>query len=143
MTKEELTLLAAVIAALTSIFSLVLGSSLTFSREKKKLVWEMQIERIQDLEDQVGIAQEIVMKHRSTQQIKEEYLQISEELKLLPGRFARYPHLAKSLRVFAHCCDLLLDDRLRGNDYRESLSDIPKAYQDVIFQCDQVLKRVK
>ncbi|MFZ3516628.1 hypothetical protein LC147_26520 [Vibrio harveyi] len=143
MTKEELTLIAAVIAALTSIFSLILGSSLALSREKKKLVWEKQIERITALEEQVGITQEIILRHSSAEQIRIAYLEVSEDLKLQAGRFAKYPELAKSLRVFCHCCDLLLDDKLQGNDYRDSRENVPKAFDDVMKQCEQVLQRVK
>ncbi|TOL43138.1 hypothetical protein CGH98_23510, partial [Vibrio parahaemolyticus] len=60
MSKEEITLVAALMAAITSIISLVLSSRLTLNRDKRMTSWSKEVERLHQLEEQIGIAMEVV-----------------------------------------------------------------------------------
>ncbi|MCJ8350615.1 hypothetical protein [Moritella sp.] len=140
MTKEELTLIAAILAAFTSILSLFLGSKLTFNREKRTLRWNNEIERLQNLEEQIGIAQEVVSVYTSVEKLRADFIPLHENLEYVAGRFARYPELAKAIRGFVHACNLTVSAKIEHEDYREYKEMVSTEYIKVITECDRILE---
>ena len=68
-TGEIVTLLAAVIAALTSIGSLLLNTRLAIRKEQRMLVWEKELDRLTELEEMAGIAQELALSYASAENL--------------------------------------------------------------------------
>ncbi|WP_426358225.1 hypothetical protein ACPUVO_17575 [Pseudocolwellia sp. HL-MZ19] len=139
MTKVELTLIAAIIAAFTSILSLFLNSRLTFNREKRTLRWNKEIERLQNLEEKIGLAQEIVSVYTGVEKLKNDFIPLHEELEYIAGRFARYPELAKAIRGFVHACSLTVSAKIEHEDYQEYKEMVSTEYTKVIAECDRIL----
>jgi hypothetical protein len=139
MTKEELTLIAALLAAFTSIVSLFLNSKLTFNREKRTLRWNKEIERLQNLEEQIGLAQEVVSVYTYVEKLKADFIPLNEGLEYVAGRFARYPELAKAIRGFVHACNLTVSAKTDHEDYREYKEMVSIEYKKVILECDRIL----
>jgi hypothetical protein len=139
MTKEELTLIAALLAAFTSIVSLFLNSKLTFNREKRTLRWNKEIERLQNLEEQIGLAQEVVSVYTHVEKLKADFIPLYEDLEYVAGRFARYPELAKAIRGFVHACNLTVSAKTDHEDYREYKEMVSIEYKKVILECDRIL----
>jgi hypothetical protein len=104
MTTETVTLIAAIIAALTSIGSLVLNTRLAINKEKRMLLWEKELNRLAELEEMAGIAQELALSSADPKVIEAEFKPIHDKLRHSAGRFGRYPDLAKSIRELNHCC---------------------------------------
>jgi hypothetical protein len=52
--KDWVSVIAAIIAALASIATLVLSTTLTFRREQRKLLWEQELSRFLELEEAAG-----------------------------------------------------------------------------------------
>ncbi len=139
MTKEEVTLVVAIAAAFTSIFSLLLNSKLTHNRDKRMLHWEKEITRIHELEEQIGIAQEVVSVYSGVEELKTDFIPLHDKLKYVAGRFAKYPELAKSIRGFVHACDLTVHARMNHEDDREYKKMVKLEYERVIKECSSIL----
>ena len=87
MTKEEVTLIAALIAALTSVITLGLNSRLAVLREKRMLIWQKELERLYELEEKAGIAQELALSYASAEVLEKEFPPLRDELRHSAGKF--------------------------------------------------------
>ena len=119
MTKEEITLIAALIAALTSIITLGLNTRLALLREKRMLLWEKELERLSELEEKAGIAQEIALSYASAEVMEKEFPPLHDELRHMAGKFGRYPELAKSIRELNHACAVTVAEKVKNGDSLE------------------------
>ncbi|WP_415888178.1 hypothetical protein ACMXYV_09095 [Neptuniibacter sp. SY11_33] len=143
MTKEEVTLIAALIAALTSIVSLGLNSRLAVMREKRMMLWEKELQRLHDLEEKAGIAQEIALSCASPEIIEKEFHPLHDELRHAAGRFGRYPELAKAIRELNHACAVTVAEKVEHGDSREWSKKIKPAHTVLLKECDAITKREK
>ncbi len=139
MSKEEITLVAALMAAITSIISLVLSSRLTLNRDKRMTSWSKEVERLHQLEEQIGIAMEVVSVYTGIDEKKKDYIPLHDDLKYVAGKFSRYPDLAKAIRRFVHACDLTVNCQMEHRDERSYKEDVQKQYDQVIIACDRIL----
>jgi hypothetical protein len=55
VSSEVVTLIAAIIAAITSVASLVLNSRLIVLREKRIMLWQKELDRLLELEKDFGV----------------------------------------------------------------------------------------
>ncbi|WP_281221885.1 hypothetical protein [Photobacterium sanguinicancri] len=143
MTKEEVTFYAAIIAACTSVVSLVFNSKLTILREKRMLLWSKELDRINELEEKAGLAVEIVLNYSSPSILKTDYPPVQLELKYIAGRFARYSELSSVIRDLRQYCDITFDDKIDRQDFRESANKVLHYYSELIKECDKITKRDK
>ena len=139
MSKEEITLVAAILAATTSIVSLVLSSRLTLNRDKRMASWNKEVERLHQLEEKIGLAMEIVSVYTGIDEKKNDYIPLHDELKYIAGKFSRYPALAKAIRGFVHACNLTVHSQMEHRDERPYKEDVQKQYDLVIVECDRIL----
>ncbi|PSU33501.1 hypothetical protein [Photobacterium lutimaris] len=143
MTKEEVTLYAAIVAACTSIVSLVFNSKLTILREKRMLLWSKELDRINELEEKAGLAVEIVLNYSSPSILKSDYPPVQQDLKYIAGRFARYPELSSTIRDLRQYCDITYGDKIDRQDFQESAEKVSHYYSSLIEECDKITKRDK
>ena len=143
MTKEEVTLIAALIAALTSVITLGLNSRLAVLREKRMLLWQKELERLYELEEKAGIAQELALSYASAEVLEKEFPPLRDELRHSAGKFGRYPDLAKAIRELNHACAVTVAEKVKSGDSREWAEKIKPAHKTLIDACDKITKREK
>ncbi|WP_353566729.1 hypothetical protein [Haloferula sargassicola] len=141
MSKEYLTLAAAAIAALTSVISLLLNTRLTLTREKRSVLWKREVERLFEIEELAGQAQEYALDYRPTESKKERFAPMRERLELSAGRVSRYPELAKSLRELGHWGSIAASFGEGTEQVMEARSEIPKHFAKILHECDTITKR--
>jgi hypothetical protein len=143
MSTEIVTPIAAIIAALTSIGSLLLNTRLAIRKEQRMLLWEKELDRLTEQEEMAGIAQELALSYASGEVLETEFKPIHDKLRHSAGRFGRYPDLAKSIRELNHCCAVTVAQKVKSGDLFEWQEKIKPAFQEFIRQCDLVTKRDK
>ena len=143
MTTEEVTLIAALIAALTSIVTLGLNTRLAILKEKRMLLWQKELDRLLELEETAGVAQEIALSYASAEVLEKEFPPLHDQLRHAAGRFGRYPELSQALRDLNHACAVTVAEKVKSGDSREWQEKIKPAYQKFLNACDAITKREK
>lgn len=123
MTAEQVTLVAALIAALTSVVTLGLNARLALLRERRMLLWQKELERLTEVEEWAGIAQEVSLSYASPQVLEAEFKPIHDKLRLAAGRFGRYPKLAAA--PVQLCLRRGQNTMIRSTRPRERCSELP------------------
>jgi hypothetical protein len=115
ISTQTATLVAAAIAALASIFTLLISSRLTSRRERRQFILNKEIERFFVLEEVAGELLELVGNDRSFETKLEALVDRLEQIELIGGRFARYPRVNQATRDFGRsvrgCSQILATDR--------------------------------
>ena len=88
-----------VITSAIAVVNQVVTSNLTLSRERKLVVWKIEIDRLLKLEELCGTLHESLGSYTPLSQFPEISSQMME-LHVFSGRFARYPDLVTTLRDF-------------------------------------------
>lgn len=143
MTKEEVTLIAALIAALTSIVTLGLNARLAILREKRMLIWEKEVQRLHELEEKAGVIQEIALSYANPNLLEQEFFPLHDEMRHAAGKFGRYPVLAQAIRDLNHACAVTVAEKVKSGDSREWQEKIKPAHQALLRACDEITKREK
>ena len=119
--KDWGSIVAAVIAALASIATLVLSTALTFRREKRKALWELELRRFMELEEAAGkLAEELLTYElRGASDGKERFWEQYAWLKTAAGRFRRYPAVRSALRDFNYAASSLFQVDRPGTSFKE------------------------
>lgn len=138
MAPEMFTLTGTVIGALITFGSQWLNNHLAINKEQQKLLWEKELDRLMELEETAGIAQELALSYESPELIEAEFKPLYDKLRLSAGRFGRYPDLAKAIRELSHCCAATVDEKVKRGDSREWQEKIKPAFQEFIRKCDLV-----
>jgi hypothetical protein len=141
MTAGTITVIAAIIAAITSIATLLLNSRLTIRREKRMMLWEKELERLLELEENAGKVQEIALSYSSNEVMESEFKPLHDWLRHAAGRFGRYPALAIAIRNLNHACAVTVACKVSGKDYSEWSAKIPAAFLALITICDRITER--
>ncbi|QUM75534.1 hypothetical protein HWV00_04395 [Moritella sp. 24] len=102
--------------------------------------WNKEIERLQNLEEQIGIAEDVVSVYSCVEKLRSDFVPLHENLGYVAGKFARYPELAKAIRGFVHACNLTVSAKTEDEDYREYKEMVSTEYKKVISECDRILK---
>jgi len=141
MTTEKVTLIAALIAALTSVITLGLNSRLVLLREKRMLLWQKELDRILEVEEVAGKAVEIALSHSSSEVIEAEFVPLHSWLRHAAGRFSRYKELRQAIRELNHHCAVVVADKVSNEDYREWAEKVPALFESLIAECDKITRR--
>jgi hypothetical protein len=139
--KDIITLIAAVIAAITSVAGLILNSKLLINREKLMLLWQKELDRIFDLEEIAGTAVEIATTHKDSDRLTKYFLPIYDKLDEASGRFGRYPELQNAIRNLLNLCAIIVDAKINHNDYKEENLKLSESYTILINCCDKIIGR--
>ena len=91
--KDWGSVIAALVAALASIATLVLSTVLTFRREQRKALWEQELRRFLELEEAAGRLTEELSTYelRGSPDGEQNFWSQFNWLKVATGRFRRYP----------------------------------------------------
>lgn len=141
MTKEYLTLIVAGMALLSSIITLILNTKLTTSKEKRVLLWKREVERLFDIEELAGAAQECALDYRPVEAKKESYKELRGKLDSAAGRISRHKELAKALRQLNHWCSIACSFSEGTEETTNARDEIPEHFSAVLEQCDVITKR--
>jgi hypothetical protein len=141
MTKEVVTLIAALIAALTSIITLGLNTRLAILKEKRMILWENELNRLLKLEELVGVVREIAKSFHVKEEMEKRFQPIHKQLEVAAGEFGRYRDLSKCVRDVAHACAVIVSLKNESDDYREWQENLEAHYKDFIQKCDKITKR--
>lgn len=82
---------ATLIAALTSVVTLGLNTRLAILKEKRLQLWQQELERLIDLGEISGVAQELALNYASPEILDKEFPPLHDKLRNSAGRFGRYP----------------------------------------------------
>ena len=138
MDQQTITLIAAVVAAVVAIASLLLNSSLTQSREKRLVVWRKEVDRLIELEELAGAACRVVEdlgSYREIDIMRERLATQLEQLEAMAGRFARFPKVRQAVRDLHNALSCLFADRRDHKDDRESRKHVEPAFTALLDAC--------
>lgn len=143
MTSEEATLIAALIAAASSLFTLFLTSRLTYDRERRQALVRKEIDRMFSVEELAGELAETVGLYRKVWSgIDETRLHaLFMEIEAVAGRMARYPHVRQALRDVNNVCQRLFVAKRDHQDEREVRAELDPALLKLHDAVDAVLGR--
>ena len=144
--KDYVAVIAAVIAAIASMATLVLNTVLTFRREQRKSLWEQELARFLELEEAAG---------KLTEELSTYELRISPEgqanfwkqynwMKAATGRFRRYSAVHEALREFHLCAAAFYQvDKRTGQpkEYDEKGERLEAAYKALLKASDEATNR--
>lgn len=142
MTSQEATLIVASVAAVASLLTLILGSRLTYDRERRQALVRKEIDRMFAVEEMAGELAELVGKYRRVWSgIEETRLQtLFTDLEATAGRLSRYPELRQALRDVSNVCQrLFVAVRDHNNDEREIRGEVDPALQKLHQAVDRAI----
>jgi hypothetical protein len=141
------TVIAASIAAVASVTTLILNAILTTTREKRKALWEKELERFFGLEERAGQLAEDLFSYRCrSEDEKKEFYANARHLRDMVGRFLRYQDVAKALRQFNHSANWYFAQDMKHDsrkEFEEARKDLEESHQDLLRACDRALGRPK
>lgn len=140
---EFITLVAAVVAAATSIGGIVLTTRLSILRQRRVAVWSRELERMFKLEELAGMAKETVTVHRDPDRLMKYYVPLYVELNDSKGRLSRYGDLASAIDDLAQTCANLVDAVVAGREAEKTQAEsrIATCYRTVLAECDKIVGR--
>lgn len=145
MSTEDATVIAAGIAAVASVTTLFLNTKLSESREKRRLLWERELERFFELEEAAGrLVQDLLAFRFNDADAREVAEEKREFLHAAGGRFRRYPDVAGALGELHHCSGWYITQGLEcktREEFEEARTDLDRAYRELLFASDAVLSR--
>jgi len=144
---EYATIIAATIAALASMVSLLLNTKLTINREKRKILWSKEIDRFIELEENCGILTEYLLSYGySDEEKKQKYRDNAQYIRIASGRFRRYQNVLQALRDFKNRAGIYISELGQQNTREEDeeyRSHIEKTFYSLINACDKAVDRPK
>jgi len=139
MDQQSITLIAAIIAAIASIMTLLLNSRLTLDREQRLVLWRKEVERIVELEELAGKLVEDIGSYRALDGMSDRLSSQFQQLDAMAGRLACYPQVRQAVRDLGNVLGRLFVDRRDKQDDRETRKELEPAYRALLDACDGVL----
>jgi hypothetical protein len=140
MTSEQVTLVAALIAAVFSIASIFVNALIAFRSERRQVVWRKEVERFFELEELAGQLAEDLGSYRPASWNTEELASMNRRLELAAGRFARYPEVRQAIRDLHNVLGRMsAAKRERDSEEREVRLELDPAYRKLLEACDKIL----
>lgn len=144
-TKDLLVLIAAVIAAVASIMSILVNVILSSRSQRKNKIWERELERIFDLEEKVGVlVDDLIFFRCRSEDEKGKFYQMQRYLPNAMGRFRRYPELHEALRLVFHDAGWYFSRDMKHEnkeEFSEAKENLLLSYKGFLKACDKVLGR--
>lgn len=138
MTEFQITLWAAGVGSVFSVVGTLLVSWLTQRLERRQQVWQTEINRIIDLEERAGQMVELAGSYSTVQTILDGTKEGLTRLHSDAGRFRRHKSIMQAIRDLHNGLSRLIDDKVRGNDPRNSGAEVNGLYDHLLAECDKV-----
>ncbi len=142
--KDYAAIIVACVAAAVSIVTLFWSTHLNEGRERRKVLWERELNRFSELEDNAGRLVEDLLSYNIRS--NEERAAAQDKLQLLraaTGRFLRYPSIASALRDVAHSAGWYISQDMKHEtkaDFEEARNDVTTSFGKLISAIDETLK---
>jgi hypothetical protein len=144
-TKDLLVLIAAVIAAIASVASILVNVILSSKNQRKNKIWEKELERIFDLEEKVGmLVDNLIFFRCRSEGEKDRFYQMQSYLPNAMGRFRRYPELHEALRLVFHDAGWYFSRDMKHDnkeEFNEAKANLQSSYAKLLKACDKILDR--
>lgn len=142
--KDYAAIIVACLAAAVSIVNLTLSTRLSEGRERRKVLWERELDRFSELEDTAGRLVEDLLSYNICSDI--ERSAALEKLQILRGAtgcFLRYPTIAASLRDVTHSAGWYISQDMKHETrelFEEARNDVTTSFSKLISAIDETLK---
>ncbi|MEK7722359.1 MAG: hypothetical protein AAB359_08220 [Elusimicrobiota bacterium] len=140
LTSQTVTLIAAGIAAIASLISLILNSSLIIHRERKQQLWQFNLQRITQLEELAGHIAELFGGYPAFEKLQQEAPQLLLQLELAAGHFRRHKILNQAIRDFHNAASRAFVARRDSQDDRDDKRDLEETFARLLKACDEVIE---
>lgn len=141
------TVIAASIAAVASVATLILNALLATTREKRKALWEKELERFFELEEKAGQLTEDLFSYRCrSDDEKKDFYANSQYLRDMVGRFLRYEEVANALRKFNQCANWYFSQDMKHEskkEFEDARRDLEDSHKGLLIACDRAIGRPK
>jgi len=138
---DVVTLIAAILAFAGSILSVYLGTPLAIKKERRQLIWTMELERLFRLEEFAGSLVELLGSYGPGSKDDADIAAKLRTLKDMAGRFGRYPQVRQAVRDLHNTSERMLRVREQCEDEREVRKELQDAYRALLNACDSVVQR--
>lgn len=142
--KDYAAIIVACVAAAVSIVNLFWSAHLNEGRERRKVLWERELDRFSELEDTAGRLVEDLLSYNIRSE--EERAAAREKLQLLraaTGRFLRYPSITSALRDVTHSAGWYISQDMKHEthaEFEEAQKDVTNSFRKLIDAVDETLK---
>jgi hypothetical protein len=142
VTTQTVTLIAAIIALIGSLLTLLIGTRLTLLRERRQLLWSKELDRFFTLEELAGELAQDLASYRSLDAAT--IAPRMEELHRAAGRFARYDQVRRSiLQLHNTLGRMFVAKRDSSDEERELRGELDTHLKQLLNACDEITKRQK
>ena len=138
MDQQMLTLIVAIGTFVVSIFHLLLGSHITWRRERRLAIWRKEADSLMELEELAGKLIEEIGSYHDLEIVRQRITLPLEQLEAMSGRLAKYPKIRQSARELHQAVNLLLNARREHKDDREERANLDPTYRALLDACDEV-----
>ena len=141
LTSQTVTLFAAGIAAIASLLSLFLNSSLIIRRERQQQLWQFNLQRITRLEELAGNVAELFGGYPAIEKLEQKAPELLTQLELAAGHFRRHKNLNQAIRDFHNAASRVFVDRRDHENDKDSKHDLEVYFNSILKACDEVLAK--
>lgn len=141
--RDYAAIVVACVAAAVSIISLVWSAHLNEGRERRKVLWERELNRFSELEDTAGRLVEDLLNYSIRAGEEKAAYEKLQFLRAATGRFLRYPAIASALREVTHSSGWFLSQDMKHETKEESeaaRNDVTVSFEKLIAAIDETLK---
>ena len=142
--KDYTAIVVACLAAGVSIVSLVWSARLNEGHERRKALWERELNRFSELEDTAGrLVEDLLSCNIRSEQERSASWEKLQTLRTATGRFLRYPEIASALREVTHTAGWYISQDMKhktATDFEEARSDVNNSFEKLIKAIDVTLK---
>ncbi|HMU63347.1 MAG: hypothetical protein U1E82_02110 [Nitrosomonas sp.] len=142
--KDYGAIIVACIAALVSIVSLVWNTRLNEGRDRRKVLWERELNRFSELEDTAGrFVEDLLSYNIRSDQERAAVLEKLQVLRGATGGFLRYPEIAAALREISHSAGWYISQDIKNEsraEFEEARNDVTASFGKLIAAIDKTLK---
>ena len=143
--RDYAAIIVACIAAAVSIVNLTLSTRLGEGRERRKVLWERELQRFSELEDIAGCLVEDLLSYniRSAEE-RAAALERVKALRVATGRYLRYPLIVAALREVTHSSGWFISQDMKHEtkaESEEARNDVSNRFGKLVAAIDQTLKK--
>ena len=142
--RDYTAIIVACVAASVSIVSLVWSTRLNEGRDRRKVLWERELNRFSELEDTAGrLVEDLLSYNIRSVQGRSAALEKLQVLQGATGRFLRYPSIASALRDVSHSAGWYISQDMEHEtraEFEEVRNDVTASFGKLIAAIDETLK---
>ena len=142
--KDNVAIVVAFIAATVSIINLIWSTRLNEGRERRKALWERELNRFSELEDIAGrLVEDLLSNNIRSEQVLSTSWENLKTLRDSTGRFLRYPAIASALRQVTHSAGWYISQDMKHEnktDYEEVRNEVINSFDELVRAIDATLK---